>query len=78
MAGLRRHTKSCRHCGVKQADGFSISATGQCEPCSERVLLDNIEQMAARSGPNFERWRRRMAASVGAILPDDGEQVGER
>ena len=32
---------------------------------------DNVAQMMNRSGPNFDKWRRSMAASVGGVLLDD-------
>jgi hypothetical protein len=31
----------------------------------------NYDQVQARSGPFFQRWRERTAASVGAVLLDD-------
>jgi hypothetical protein len=31
----------------------------------------NIEQMMDRRGPNFDKWRRSMAACVGGVLLDD-------
>jgi hypothetical protein len=31
----------------------------------------NYDQMQARSGPFFQRWRERTAASVGAAILDD-------
>jgi hypothetical protein len=48
-----------------------LSWTGKCLPDSRLTLESNIRQMSARSGPNFDRWRQRMAASVGAVLVDD-------
>ena len=31
----------------------------------------NVAQMMDRRGPNFDKWRRSMAASVGGVLLDD-------
>jgi len=35
-------------------------------------MVDNITGMATMSGPPLQRWRRGMAASVGAVLLDAG------
>jgi hypothetical protein len=37
------------------------------------ALVDNILQMHAHSGPAFAKWRRGMAACVGALLLDELE-----
>ena len=31
----------------------------------------NVAQMYARTGPNWNKWRRSMAACVGGVLVDD-------
>jgi hypothetical protein len=48
-----------------------MSWTGKCGPCGERVMLENARDISNHSGPGFERWRRGMAASVGAPLLED-------
>lgn len=44
---------------------------GYCIEDAKLAVESNVAQMQARSGPNFTRWRRSMAASVGAVLLDD-------
>jgi hypothetical protein len=48
-----------------------LSARGKCSGCGRDRLNRNHDAMLTRSGPMFLHWRRRMAASVGAHLPDD-------
>lgn len=48
-----------------------MSWTGKCPECGTAALTANIVGMTTRSGPAWRRWRRAMAASVGARLPDD-------
>jgi hypothetical protein len=42
-----------------------------CGQCGQDELRSNVEQMYARTGPNWLKWRRSMAASVGGVLLDD-------
>lgn len=36
-------------------------------------MLLNVRELKAHDGPRFHRWRRGVAASVGAILLDELE-----
>jgi hypothetical protein len=67
---------SCRRCRAKREDVGEMSHTRLCVACSHELLLENVDGIHNHEGPAFERWRRAMAASVGAILVDDllGEQ----
>ncbi len=65
------HPERCKVCGKRGVDGDRISQTGLCGEHARERLLDNIEQMHHRSGPNFQRWRRAMAACVGGVLAED-------
>ncbi len=58
-------------CGREGTPEDRISQTGKCGDCARALLVSNIDQMRERSGPNFVRWRRAMAASVGGVLLDD-------
>jgi hypothetical protein len=51
-----------------------VSVTHLCETHSRERLLDNIEQMHARSGPNFQKWRRGMILCAGGTILDDNQQ----
>jgi hypothetical protein len=33
--------------------------------------MANVHELRAHDGPAWQRWRRAMAASVGATLPED-------
>lgn len=34
-------------------------------------MIYNVRELKAHAGPRFHRWRRGVAAGVGAILPED-------
>jgi hypothetical protein len=36
-------------------------------------MVENVRELREHSGPRFHRWRRGVAAGVGAILVDDLE-----
>ena len=61
----------CRDCGITRAEYGLLSWGGYCQPCYDKRRAANLEQMRSRSGPNFLKWRRSMAASVGGVLVDD-------
>jgi hypothetical protein len=62
---------SCWRCGAKRADVGMVSHTRLCSKCSHERLLENVDGIHSHEGPAFDRWRRAMAASVGAVLVDD-------
>lgn len=37
-------------------------------------MVRNVRELRAHAGEGFQRWRRGMAASVGAMLVDDLEE----
>lgn len=72
----RWHPGDCRECGRTAVDGFKISASGLCEECGERLLMENVNGLRSHAGAAFRRWRRGMAASVGAVLLDERADEG--
>jgi hypothetical protein len=48
-----------------------MSARYKCRACSVERVESNIVQLHAHAGPWFDHWRRRGAASYGAVLLDD-------
>ena len=67
--------KTCKRCGKSSADVGPLSWTRLCGDCSYLRLAENIEGLATHSGTPIRRWREGMAASVGAILLDDGHSA---
>ena len=65
--------KTCRNCGRHASEVGEMSWTRLCIECSEEIKRMHDLQMHLHVGPHFERWRARMAASVGAILIEDLE-----
>lgn len=62
---------TCKGCGKPSSEVGALSWTRLCIACSKATLESNVDQMVAREGPNFNRWRRAMAACVGGVLLDD-------
>lgn len=48
-----------------------MSWAGLCSECAERRFHENADDLYYHRGPNFRKWRRGMAASVGGLLIDD-------
>jgi hypothetical protein len=69
MPDLRR--AKCKGCGVRRDAGEELSWTGLCGDCGKGRLSENIDGLIEHRGPAFARWRRGMAACVGAVLIDD-------
>lgn len=69
MPDLRR--RNCINCGDHESVCGPISWRGKCQPCALRLEEQAIVDMATHSGPTFQLWRVRLAASVGAVLTDD-------
>lgn len=69
MPDGRRRT--CRACGKHEREVGSISWRGKCSSCSYMLQVSNAVALHTKHGPEFVRWRRAMAASVGGVLLDD-------
>ena len=63
--------KTCRECGKHVSAVGPLSHTRLCRGCAEALNEANYDKVQARSGPFFNHWRARTAASVGAVLLDD-------
>lgn len=53
-----------------------MSATALCADCGRARVEENIIGIHFHTGPAFERWRRGMAASVGAQFVDNAPESG--
>jgi hypothetical protein len=53
-----------------------MSARYKCRDCGLGHVVDNALELNAHKGPYFDHWRRRVAASVGALLVDDAGEEG--
>jgi len=67
--GYERQT--CKACGAHRSTVGHVTWRGYCIDCGKARHLAEVDQMRAHSGPFFEHWRRRGAASYGAVLLDD-------
>jgi hypothetical protein len=67
--------KTCRECGKHTNEVGLLSHTRLCLACAKRLSAANYDQVQARSGPFFQRWRARTAASIGAVLLDDARDT---
>ena len=61
----------CKVCKRHRDEVGLLTWRGYCAEHAAEALESNIDQMHARRGPNFDRWRRSMAACVGGVLLDD-------
>lgn len=50
----------------------NVSQAGYCPEHGAERMTANYEQLRAHDGPFFNHWRERIAASVGAVMPDNG------
>ena len=49
-----------------------MSATNMCMPCGEDLRAENAVQLAEKSGPAYDHWRRRCyLAAVKALMDGD-------
>lgn len=62
---------SCRKCHRHKSVCGPISWTGQCLDCAKVAQAENIYGLGTMTGYPVGRWRRAVAASVGAVIPDD-------
>jgi hypothetical protein len=62
--------KRCKSCGRFSKDVGLLSRHRLCADCGYINLSSNIEQMTARSGPNFVKWRHGMIRCAGGIVSD--------
>ena len=56
---------SCKGCGkTREQEGSRLSATGLCLDCAEKRRSENLAQLAAREGPYYDHWLRRLHLST--------------
>jgi hypothetical protein len=67
----RRDYATCKDCGAKRAEVGMLSHTRLCGSCAEKRLIENVDGLHYHRSDVMRRWRRGIAASVGAILIDD-------
>jgi hypothetical protein len=62
--------RNCTLCGGHDSEVGPISWRGKCHNCGKERLTTAITELAEHRGPTFAYWRTRIAASVGATIPD--------
>jgi hypothetical protein len=63
--------KTCKSCGGHASEVGELSWTRLCRTCGLARAEAMYDGLTTRSGPAFQYWRRRIAASVGGVLVDD-------
>lgn len=63
--------KRCKVCGRPAGEVGPLSHARLCGDCADDRLVENVIGMATMTNPARDRWRRAMAASVGAVLLDE-------
>jgi predicted RNA-binding Zn-ribbon protein involved in translation (DUF1610 family) len=71
MPWRRHYSTNCHACGRDREPDERFSARGKCPSCGVERSVANAEQLHEHNGPWFEKWRRAVAASVGAALLED-------
>jgi len=66
-----RRWAHCKDCRRHRDQVGELSWTGLCTECFTRRFYENNIGLHTMTGPAVARWRRGMAASVGAVLLDD-------
>lgn len=66
---------TCKDCGKTRTEVGHVTWRGYCGECGKRRMHTHNAQLHEHAGAHFEIWRQRMAASVGAILVEDLEQL---
>ena len=61
----------CQRCDRHRSECGPISWSGLCTACAVNAVVTNVEGMGTMRKQERERWRRGMAASVGAVLVED-------
>lgn len=74
----RADYQNCRECGRHKSEAGELSHTRLCADCGKRIKLDVINQLHYHEGPWFNHWRVRIAASVGAVIPERLDTTPER
>lgn len=72
MGDLRR--ARCKSCRRHKSEAGAISWSGLCDRCAREKVAENVTGLMDHNGPAFKRWRRGMAASVGAVILDDAQE----
>lgn len=57
----RRRPEKCRRCRRPHGEVY-VSFRGLCTECSIAAVAESNRSMAERSGPAYERWKKKMAA----------------
>lgn len=61
----------CKRCGAPGRRKHELTRSGYCTECAAYLAGAGQLQISEHNGPVFEKWRRSMALSVGALLPQD-------
>lgn len=63
--------RNCKECRGHSSDVGPLSWRGLCVTCGPKRSDENALGLHTMTNPARDRWRRGMAASVGAALLDD-------
>ena len=69
MPDIRR--RNCKGCRRPDVEVGAISWRGKCAACGKAFMDTNVDQMVARQGPNFDKWRRSMVLCAYPGLLDE-------
>ena len=58
------------NCKRHEREVGPISWNGNCGSCAVSLMETALTELHEHRGPTFDRWRVRLAASVGAVIPE--------
>jgi len=67
----RSDYKTCKRCRRHVAECGTLSHERLCETCGDERRYANWRALIEHRGPEFQHWRRRCVAALGAVLADD-------
>jgi hypothetical protein len=70
MARSHWHPSACRNIEKPGDHSGRVSITGLCPQCGKAAMDENVDQMEARKGPNWTKWRRSMVLCAHPELVD--------
>jgi len=78
--GSKKRSKRCRRCGMT---GVDLSHRGFCKTCRAELHAEMVEQLRAKEGPIYERWKKAVMKAldkptVGTYSADLHEEAVEQ
>lgn len=64
----RKRPTTCKQCGKTSGHGRYVSYRSLCNYCAKANITTSINEMATKSGENYEKWLKARHAYIEAEL----------